>query len=488
MKENIASHGSPNVVLFMADSYVPQFMGIHGDEAGCTPNIDRLASDGVVFENAYCNSPLCAPSRASLLTGRFASEIGCFDNANEFASEWPTMGHVFRRAGYETVIIGKMHFFGYDQFHGFDKRIALDTDYTQGYDPAYYALAYDWDQPSGGNPLGGSWMAQSYVNSESWDNYTRHFDWDERIHEEAISYLSEKGDSTRPFFCCISYHQPHNPFWISEHIKKQFRNRKLAIPDMRLETRTHYNIMDRWLNDFHFVPQHLMQISENDNLQWLYETFYGMMYDVDMRIGELLHLMHNNGLAENTVVVFTSDHGDMLGYRGMIQKRCFYERSAKVPLVFAFRNRWQEGLRVSNPVSLIDILPTFAELAAIEPPEGLPGKSILSAMMRGEEPAERIVFSEYHGEGVHAPCFMALKGRFKYVYVHGYEECLYNLQEDPPEFFNVIDDRRYSAIQQELKSALLAQFDPGQIAVRAQQSQKNRSFIYRSERGNQQSR
>lgn len=481
MTVDTSENNKPNVVLFMADSYMSHFMGTYGDQAGCTPNLDRLASKGIVFENAYCNAPLCAPSRASLTTGRFASEIGCYDNANEFASEWPTLGHVFKKAGYETSIIGKMHYFGYDQSHGFDKRIALDTDYTKGYDPGYYALAYDWEQPSGGNPMGGEWMGESYIQSKKWDNFTRHYDWDVAIHNKAIKYLSEKDPNSNPFFSIISYHQPHNPFWITKEIRDRFRGKPLQVPDMKRELKAQYNVMDRWLNEFHYVPETIDRISEEDNLRWLYENFYGMMFDVDQRIGELLDLMDKKGLTENTAIIFISDHGDMLGYRGMIQKRCFYDKSVKVPFIFSFPGKWKSGSRISGSVSLVDLLPTLADIAGVEPPDNLPGKNLLQNIASGQEPDNKIVFSEYHGEGVHAPCFMALKGTYKYVYVHGYDECLYDLEEDPGEYKNVIEDKKYSQVREELKSALLQQFNPDAIASRALQSQKNRKFIYKSE-------
>ena len=173
----------------------------------------------------------------------------------------------------------------------------------------------------------------------------------------------------------------------------------------------------------------------------------------------------------------------MLGGRGMIQKRCFYERSARVPLVFSFPEKWKEGTRIPDAASLVDLLPTLADLAGVEPPQGLPGNSLLPSVTTNEGPGKRIIFSEYHGEGVHAPCFMALKDTNKYVYIHGYEECLYDLKEDPHEFTNVIGDKRYSSIHKELKSALLKKFDPDEIAIKARRSQKNRRFIHNSESG-----
>ena len=115
-------HRRPDILLILCDSLAPHFTGPYGDGVGATPNLDRLAARGVVFENAYCNTPLCAPSRASLVTGRYASELGCFDNASAFASEWPTLGHALGAVGYETAIIGKMHFVGHDQHHGLGTR------------------------------------------------------------------------------------------------------------------------------------------------------------------------------------------------------------------------------------------------------------------------------------------------------------------------------------------------------------------------------
>ena len=190
----------PNVLLIMSDSLSPHYMGCYGDNTGATPNIDKLAEKGIRFDNAYCNSPLCAPSRASMLTGRYASEIGSLDNANEFSSEWPTMGHLFARKGYETAIVGKMHIVGHDQHHGFDHRLALNTDYTKEYTAGVYCIAYDWTQPSGVNPVGQSWMAPSYINSEDWVNYRHHHDRDIKIHEEAVRYLQGKDkDSNQQF-------------------------------------------------------------------------------------------------------------------------------------------------------------------------------------------------------------------------------------------------------------------------------------------------
>src|SRR5215207_5696585 len=156
----------PDILVIQCDSLPPDLVGAYGSVAGATPNIDRLAERGTRFE-AYCNAPLCTPSRASMMTGRLASELGVFDNASEFSSDWPTMAHAVRAVGYETAIIGKMHFLGYDQYHGFQERLALETDYSKGYNADLYDLAYDWDSPVAGNPNSPQMMGESYVGGES---------------------------------------------------------------------------------------------------------------------------------------------------------------------------------------------------------------------------------------------------------------------------------------------------------------------------------
>ena len=467
-----------NILFIMSDSLVPQLAGPYGDTVGSTPHLDALAASGVVFENAYCNSPLCAPSRASMVTGRYVSELGAFDNGSAFAAEWPTMGHALGAAGYESAIIGKMHFIGHDQHHGFDTRIALQTDYSKRYDPGEYKLAYKWDQPSAGNPHGADWMGPSYVDEDRWQDYRHHYDRDETIHREALAYLEARSASDRPFFCCVSYHAPHNPFWIPDRFRDVFRGKDLPLPSIPDGIDPCHGPMDTWLNDFHYVPEIRDRLMTKENLRWLYETYYGIVHDLDRRIGELLAALQTHGLAEDTVVVFASDHGDMMAHRGMVQKRCFYERSERVALMFACPGHWQGRVRLSTPVSLIDLFPTFAELAQAPVPDDLPGTSLLGNVADGTEPPARVVFSEYHGEGVHAPCFMARKDRYKYIYVHGHEERLYDVINDPDEYENLIGSVEHAAIAKELKNALLEQFDTEAVAEYALCSQRNRNFVY----------
>ena len=480
------SQQRPNVLLIMADSLIQDFMGVYGDQAACTPNLDALAAGGTAFRRAWCNSPLCAPSRASMMTGRYVSDLGALDNANGFSSEIPTISHGFKARGYQATLVGKMHFVGHDQTHGFDAHLANREDYSRGYDPNGFILAYDWEQPSGPNPTGKDWMGPSYVNGPQWDHYTAHYDMDNAIHAEALRHMAEL-DGRSPFFTCVSYHQPHNPFWIPESDKARFKNIRLPIPDIPADMPQRYGVMERWLNDFHYQTELFDSIRTPENLRWLYETYYGMVYDLDRHVGELLALLRRKGLAENTVVIFTADHGEMLGHRGMIQKRCLYERSVRVPLIFNAPGRFRAGRMLDAAVSLVDLLPTLADLVGVEPPEGLPGQSLLSTLESdkedGKDMPERTIFSEYHGEGVHAPCFMAVRGPYKLIYVHGHEEKLYHLPSDPDEYNDLSGDPTHAAAAAELKAAIRSHFDPDRIAASALASQKNRRYIYQAHQG-----
>lgn len=466
----------PNVLLIVSDSLPPQFIGAYGDASGATPNIDNLAAQGTVFRNAYCSYPLCAPSRASFLTGRYASQLNCFDNGSPFSSEWPTVAHALAAAGYETAIVGKMHFVGHDQWHGFDQRLALETDYSKGYNPRLFQLAFDWTQPPRGNPDGVRMMGASYVYAEEWQDYRLHYDRDEAIHEAALGYLEERRE--RPFFACVSYHAPHNPFWIPAEFRERFRNQPLNLPPVPRSRELTHGPMDEWLNAFHYVPEFQARMLEPENLTWLYETFYGMLYDLDRRVGELLAALSGG---QDTIVVFMSDHGDMMGERGMLQKRYFYEKSVRVPLIFSWPEVWRRGAAYEEPVSLLDLFATLAGAVGAPLPVGLPGTSLLPSLLANREPESREVHVEYHGEGVHAPCFMTRRGHYKYVFVPGYEERLYDLQNDPSELVNVIAEPAHRELVLDLKHSLLATFDPNEISRSALASQRARRFIFECE-------
>ncbi len=208
--------------------------------------------------------------------------------------------------------------------------------------------------------------------------------------------------------------------------------------------------MDRWANEAHETDA--VDLDSPENLRALRRAYYGLVSYVDRKLGELLDALEDAGVAGDTAVVFTSDHGDMLAERRMVQKRTFYEWSVRVPLLVRLPDGRGAGTSVARPVSLLDLAPTLLELAGIEPPLPLDGQSLF-------DESERVVFSEYHVEKVRAPCLMARKGRWKYVYVHGHDERLFDLEADPGEWEDVAGEDQVRA---ELRAAILERFDPEQ--------------------------
>jgi choline-sulfatase len=451
----------PNVLLVMTDQLVPFLTGAYGHAVVQTPNLDRLAPGGIRFDAAYTPYPLCAPARAAFLTGKHASSLGCYDNASPFPSEESTVGHYLTLAGYETVLTGKMHFIGPDQLHGFRHRLTTDV----------FPAGMDWvpiEDPEG-NFVGGG-HAHGYVPPNVGPTtWTKFLSYDEEVQFRALEYLRERARVRReePFFLVVSYHHPHDPFLVTQELWNLYEGAEIDVPEY--PEKIQYSVMDRWANEAHAT--HEVEFSE-ENMRALRRSYYGLVTYADRKLGELLAVLEQTGQAAHTLVIFTSDHGDMLGERRMVQKRCFYEWSARAPLVLTFPDGREAGSVRADPVSLLDLLPTLLDVAAVDERLPLDGVSLL------EPRDDRVVLSEYHVEKVRAPCFMARRGTWKYVYVHGHDEQLFDLDADPCEWTNVV--RARPDVAEELRAAILAQFDPDAIARDGAESVRRRDLIRRA--------
>jgi choline-sulfatase len=205
-------------------------------------------------------------------------------------------------------------------------------------------------------------------------------------------------------------------------------------------------------------------LDNRENLYNLQRAYYALVTYVDRKVGELLQALDDYGLRDNTLIIFISDHGDMLGERRMIQKRSFYEYSAQVPWIISYPKRWQSGIKIKEPVSLIDLMPTILDFVGVDEERILPidGRSVIP-LLEGESEPERYVFSELHAEGVNTTCFMVRQGDFKYIHVTGYEPQLYNLIEDPQEWNNLACHPEYKGIQNKLHDLIMTHFNPEAI-------------------------
>jgi choline-sulfatase len=210
-------------------------------------------------------------------------------------------------------------------------------------------------------------------------------------------------------------------------------------------------------------------------------AYYALVTYVDRKVGQLLASLEENGFAENTLVVFCSDHGDMLCEKGMVQKRTFYEWSSRVPLIIRFPDGSHAGVRRPEPVNLIDILPTLLDVVDYPQDKRLDmdGRSLIG-LLDGSDTQDWITFSEYHSQGSHAPCFMVREEKYKYVYIHGYDQQLFDLEADPGEWHNLAEEPGYEGIVETLKGRILERFDPAAIEAVVQASVENRWLLKRA--------
>jgi choline-sulfatase len=419
-----------NFLVVIVDQLSPRALPVYGNEVVRAPNIEQLAASGVVFEHAYCSSPLCAPSRASFMTGRLPSRIGVYDNGAELAASVPTIAHHLRANGYRTILAGKMHFIGPDQLHGFEERLTPDIY------PAGLHWIPDWEAPlSKRLPW---YHDMSSVFEAGVTEATLQMDYDEEVAFRSIRAIYDlaRADDERPFLLVTSFSQPHDPWEVPAQYWERYRDATIdepAVPfvaDDRLDPHSH-RLRDMCGALGLEVPDEVLMNARR--------AHYASISYIDDKLGQLLQALDAVGLRDDTVVIFMADHGEMLGERGLWYKMSFFEPSATVPLIFNAPSSFAPGRQSSN-VSLLDLMPTLIELSgAANPADGdaLDGLSLVPALSAGRGLREGDVIGEYLAEGAVAPLVMIRRGRLKFVSSPGDPDQLFDLQSDPNELTNL---------------------------------------------------
>ncbi len=465
MSEN---SGKPNILLLMVDQMTVRALSIYGNRVAKLPHLEKLASDSMLFENAYCASPLCAPARFSLLTGKQSAKINAFDNASEFPAATPTLPHYLRSHGYFTVLCGKMHFIGPDQMHGFNKRMTTDIY------PASYAWVPQWDK-------GASFITSGVTCASILESgpciRSMQMDYDDEVEYRGIQTLYDlaRSRNRHPFFLTVSFSHPHHPFTISREFWDRYAEDDIDLPEVGNIPFAQLDYHSRGLYFAH--GRHLHKITQDSVIQARH-AYYGMLSYVDDKIGRLLDVLNKTGLADNTLVIFTSDHGEMLGERGMWHKHHFYDATARVPLTLRLPGKITPS-RISAPVSHIDLMPTILNMVdGAELPDNLDGTS-LAPVFDGTEP-EHAIFADYLAIGPCVPCRMVRCGEYKYMYTHHHDEQLFNLSADPYEIRNLANEQAFKNIKADLKRQLFESWDPSDIDTRVRVSQRRRTAINNS--------
>ncbi|MEM1266705.1 MAG: choline-sulfatase [Pseudomonadota bacterium] len=459
----------PNILFLQVDQLAAQFLRCYGDTICHTPNLDRLAAEGTVFETAYCNFPLCSPSRASMATGKLCSEIGAYDNAAELPASVPTYAHYLRAAGYQTALSGKMHFIGPDQHHGFERRLTPDLY------PADFSWVPNWGDEGERDTNDPRSVTVAGVCERSMQ-----IDFDDLVTFHAVQHLYDiaRSEDARPFFLQVSYTHPHEPYLCQKRFWDLYEGVEIPLPTVpALPEAEHDAHSVRLLSDFGMLN---VRFADAD-IATARRAYYGSISYLDAKIGEVLEALERTGQRERTVIVFTSDHGEMLGERGMWFKKHFYEPSLRVPLIIA-GGAFGPG-RATTPASLVDLLPTFMGVAEgsgwVSPVETLDGEDLSTKL--APEP-DRPVYAEYLAEATTAPLLMVRQGRYKYVHSTSDPPLLFDVEADPAEQRNLAGVPEHGPVEARLRARVLQRWDSEALSERIRLSQKRRRLVLESDR------
>jgi choline-sulfatase len=462
----------PNLLFLFSDQHAQKIAGCYGDPVALTPNLDRLAARGVIFDQAYCPSPICVPSRMSLLTGRHPYAQECWTNDDGLASDRPTLAHALGAAGYEPALVGRLHSMGPDQLHGYVHREVGDHSPNWIGVPRHDmgALA-DTNEPDPAS-VERSGPGQSAYELKDVD-----------VTAAACTYLgalgARRGDAAdRPFCLTVGFMLPHPPYVArpEDYVRHAGRVDPPALP-APAPGREH-----PWLAWWR--QNRGLDRVRPDAVLRARTAYYGLVTRLDLFIGEILAALESSGLAEDTLVVYSTDHGDQLGERGLFWKHTFYDESVKVPLILAWPGRLPAGERRAQVVNLVDLTATLLDALGAPPLPHAQGRSFLAAARDGRAAWDDETYSEYCTDAVPAwtggmavQQRMVRRGRWKLVYYHGYRPQLFDLEADPHELRDLAEDARHGAVRDALVPKVLAGWDPDRIRQRMLERRADKDLV-----------
>jgi choline-sulfatase len=432
-----------NVLLLMSDEHNPRFSSVYGHPFLATPNMERLAARGSVFENAYCPSPLCRPSRAAFVSGLRVHQIGAYNNCNLWTSRAESYGAVLKRAGVRTVHVGKMDAYDEGARLGFSEIILPRDRQAPG------------DVHLSRKPLrireGAALRAQGYGVRD--DPHRR----DEAVVDAALAWLETHGHEG-PWVMSVNLDAPHFP-----HFTTQERwDRCAAGADLPAHGKDAPSAQHPYAQDLraHFQTDAFTE----EQVRGLRRGYLACVTFVDDQLGQLLDALDQTGIADRTLVVYTSDHGEMLGKFSMWWKCSLYEDSVRVPLVAAGPG-FAAGRRATTPVDLLDLQASIFHASGAPRPADWAGEPLQTLPL---DDATRPVFAEYHGHGTRASAYLLRRGNHKLLYYCAAPHQLFDLEADPEELHDLADARPDRV--RELETELRCFCDPERENDRAEEA------------------
>jgi choline-sulfatase len=449
-----------NLLLIMADEHSRRVLGCYGHSLVKTPNLDRLAARGTRFPDAYCNSPICVPSRASFATGRYVHQIRRWDNATPYDGSVPSWAHRVRAQQHPCTAFGKLHYRRTEDDNGFDEEV-MPLHIAEGVGDL---LGLIRDNP----PVRSACLRLAETAGPGNSDYQ---DYDAGVATAAGSWLRSTAPKLRkPWVLFVSFACPHYPLVARQEFYDLYSEQQISMPELYAAAERPDHPYIRALRECMVFDRAF----DERRMRRAIAAYFALVTFVDQNIGQLLRALDMSGLADTTRVIYTSDHGDNLGARGLWGKSTFYEESAGVPLIMAGPDIPRNSV-CREPVSLVDLFPTILDCVGAEVgPEDrdLPGRSLFD-VMRGIA-TSRPVFCEYHAAGAITGAFMVRHQQFKLMHYVGMPPMLFDLERDPGETTDLASHPEYRQQLHESLALLRTIVDPEHVDRLARADQQAR--------------
>lgn len=455
----------PNNFLFIfSDQHTRRAAGCYGHSLVKTPHLDRLAEHGTLYKNAYCNGPICVPCRGSLATGRYVNDptLEVWDNCSPYYGQAPSWGHRLMDQGHRVVSIGKLHYRDTADDNGFDESI-VPLHIIEGVGMLYTLLR---------DPMPTGRAFPHGVHNAGVGNST-YLDYDRDITERALAWIKNEAPThtEKPWALFVSLVCPHPPWVAPPEFYDLYPHQDLDMPlAYGLDERPMHPGLEDYRTNFGVQGEF-----DDATLRKVIAAYYGMISYLDDNIGKLISALEASGLADTTRILYTSDHGESMGQKGMFSKCNMYEESVGVPMIMSGPGI-PSGKEIATPVQLLDVFPTILEATGVQimdEDQELPGTSLLQ-LAQGDEP-DRVIFSEQHSAGAKSAVYLLRRGDWKYVrYMEDYPPQLFNMASDPNEFNDLAGDPAYQDECDRCEAALRGLIDPEDVDQRAKAKQAER--------------
>ena len=458
----------PNILIIMVDQLNGTLFPDGPAEWLHAPNLKALAKRSTRFQNAYTASPLCAPGRASFMSGLLPSRTRVYDNAAEFSSDIPTYAHHLRRAGYYTCLSGKMHFVGPDQLHGFEDRLTTDIY------PADFGWTPDYRKP--GERIDWWYHNMGSVTGAGVAEISNQMEYDDEVASFATQkiYQLSRGKDQRPWSLTVSFTHPHDPYVTRKKYWDLYEDCEHLDPT---EGPYSFDDYDEHSKRIMLANDHEKFDISSEDVRRSRRAYFANVSYLDEKVGMILQVLDETRQADNTIVVFASDHGDMLGEKGLWFKMNFFEGSSRVPLMISAPQ--MEPQLITDPVSTLDVTPTLAELAGASMEEVMPwveGESLVHLGRGGERTSP--VAMEYAAEASYTPLVSLRYGKWKYNRCTIDPEQLFDLESDPQERNNLASDPDHLGTMNSLRSKSEARWNLTEFDAAVRESQARRWIVY----------